>query len=130
VLPSSASRDGRTALRDAKLAGVRQGQGEIADCPAAQDRGPQQHQESEFEQTPEQASLSTHGAQASALTRRHSAASRPRSCGADPLGRIDSQRPVAHRSSGWLPSPRLTGRIAILLPRGIPRPRGRHYAAN
>jgi hypothetical protein len=63
------------------------------------------------------------------LPRRPSAAARSRNRGADPLGRIDAEWPIAHRPSGWLP-PRLTGRIAIPLPRGIPPPRDRHYAGN
>src|SRR5205807_10619569 len=58
-----------------------------------------------------------------AAARPWGAAPPPPEGGPEPLGRIDSQRPIAHRPPRWLPPQRPAGRIAFPLLHGIPPPR-------
>src|SRR5205814_6769972 len=114
-------RDGRAALRRPELTGIGQGQREIAERAAAKDRRPQDEENDKPQQAARQTPSAARHARAAALPRGAAPASRQRS--AEPLGRINSQRPIAHRPPRWLPPQRPAGRIAFPHLRGSPPPR-------
>src|SRR6266853_5629208 len=114
-------RDGRAALRRPELTGIGQGQREIAERAAAKDGRPQDEENDKPQQAARQAPPAARHAWAAALPWGAAPASPQR--GAEPLGRIDSQRPIAHRPPRWLPPQRPAGRIAFPLLRGSPPPR-------